>query len=279
MKVKVEDLVKMRDKMDKSAVFPWHSRNHLELSGPSRKGKSLEIMWNWNADIKASVTAPMRTKSPFRWTSSRWLYEQHNTEHLFVSGHRDFNCLLFIINQHNLTPCKDHKHHNATSVRAQETLHSQTSWSSFGGDIKKRKKEKRRAGKFPSQFLWCFVCPKNPSEARARRNTAKGEAKTSLTTTKIQGGCTTIYNLPSLLRDSRGGWREGERERESRVREESQTHRQRVACEFQCRGKDHCFFFFPSLDWGPLWSAHWAKKQHSKKQALNIAQRRLFCII
>ena len=35
-----------------------------------------------------------------------------------------------------------------------------------------------------------------------------------MTTTKIQGGCTTIYNLPSLLRDSRGGWREGERERE-----------------------------------------------------------------
>ena len=40
-----------------------------------------------------------------------------------------------------------------------------------------------------------------------------------MTTTKIQGGCTTIYNLPSLLRDSRGGWREGEREQRERERE------------------------------------------------------------
>lgn len=40
----------------------------------------------------------------------------------------------------------------------------------------------------------------------------KGRGKTSLTTTEIQGGCTTIYNLPSLLCDSRGGWREEQRE-------------------------------------------------------------------
>lgn len=73
----------------------------------------------------------------------------------------------------------------------------------------------------------------------------EGRGQTSLTTTKIQGGCTTIYNLPSLLRDSRGGWREGERESEERELRENQTHRQRVACEFQSRGKDHCFF---SLD-------------------------------
>lgn len=75
----------------------------------------------------------------------------------------------------------------------------------------------------------------------------EGRGKTSLTTTKIQGGCTTIYNLPSLLCDSRGGWREGERGCEESEESENQTHRQRVACEFQSRGKDHCLGFFPWL--------------------------------
>lgn len=44
---------------------------------------------------------------------------------------------------------------------------------------------------------------------------SKRETKTSLTTTKIQGGCTTIYNLPSLFCDSSregGGRREREKE-------------------------------------------------------------------
>lgn len=55
--------------------------------------------------------------------------------------------------------------------------------------------------------LQCFVC----------WLVHKERGQTFLTTTTIQGACTTIYNLPCLLRDSRGGWRERERRGEGAV--------------------------------------------------------------
>lgn len=56
-------------------------------------------------------------------------------------------------------------------------------------------------------FLWCFVCWKSQRGWSAAEAT-KGRGQTSLTTTKIRGGCATIYNLLCQLHDS------GEEERE-----------------------------------------------------------------
>lgn len=111
-----------------------------------------------------------------------------------------------------LEPFNNYKHHWPTLTTAQEMLHRRTSWSGCSSDIRKHTKEARANFRHSSVAL----CLSKSQRGWSTAEHTKGRGQTSLTTTKIQGGCTTIYNLPSLLRDSRGGWREGEREQRGR---------------------------------------------------------------
>ena len=127
----------------------------------------------------------------------------------------------------------------------------QTSWSRRSSNIKKNKKHTHTKGVeyISVTVFWCFVC-RNPSEAGARRNTPKGEDKHPWRQLRFRVVAPLFITCPvcSVTAEGDGGkGRERGRERERELRE-NQTHRQRVACEFQSRGKDHCFF---SLDWGP----------------------------
>lgn len=87
----------------------------------------------------------------------------------------------------------------------------------------------------------------------------KGRGKTLLTTTEIRSGCSTIYNLPSLLCDSRRGWREREREADT------QTGR-----PVNSTGKEKTIVYFP-VDRGPLWLAYWVRRHQPWKQGLSRA--------
>lgn len=80
----------------------------------------------------------------------------------------------------------------------------QASWSGRSSNIKTQTQtHKEGRANFLHSFL--VLCLLRSQCGWSTAEHTKGKGQTSLTTTKIQGGCTTIYNLPSRLRDSRGG--------------------------------------------------------------------------
>lgn len=113
------------------------------------------------------------------------------------------NCVCVLINLQYLK----HPITAETTGLNQHHLPCQSSVSGCTFSIKAQ-----RGGLVNFRHSFAVLClPKSQCGWSTAEHT-KGRAKTSLTTTEIQGGCTTIYNLPSLLCDSRGGWREEQRE-------------------------------------------------------------------
>lgn len=103
-------------------------------------------------------------------------------------------------------------------------FHCRTSWSGHSTSMRTKKTNKtythtrtrahththkRDRANFRHSFA--MLCLLNSQCGWGAAEHTKGRGQTSLTTTTTQGGCITIYNLPCLLHDSRGGWREGER--------------------------------------------------------------------
>lgn len=126
-------------------------------------------------------------------------------------------------------------------------------WSGKSTDIRNKKRHRNKKDLANFCHIFAMLCLLKSQRSWSTAEHTKGRGQTSLTTTKIQGGCTTIYNLPCLLCDSRGGCREGG---------ETRHTEKRLAYEFQSRGKTIVLFlFFCSLDWGPPGSAPWVKRQ------------------
>lgn len=80
----------------------------------------------------------------------------------------------------------------------------QASWSGRSSDIKTQTQTHKK-GRVNFRHSFSVLCLSKSQRGWSTAEHTKGKGQTSLTTTKIQGGCTTIYNLASRLRDSRGG--------------------------------------------------------------------------
>lgn len=130
-------------------------------------------------------------------------------------------------------------------------FHCHTSWSGRSSrQIKKKHKKKpHKRGLVNFHHSFVALCLSKSQRGWSPAEHTKGRGKTSLTTTKSQGGCTTIYNLPSLLCDSRGGWREGGMEGE---RERDRHTDREWPVNSGAEEKTIVLFFFLSLHWGPL---------------------------
>lgn len=163
-----------------------------------------------------------------------------------------------------LEPFNNYTHHSPTSITAEEMFHCRTGRSGCSSDKRKTTTTQKGSSEFPSQF--CGAVWQNRSVAGAQPNTPKGEEKHPWRQLRFRVVAPLFITCPvcSVTAEGDGGkGREGERGRERETEREPNTDR---GWPVNSRAEENTIvfsFLFFFLDWGPLSSVYWVKRQES----------------